>query len=341
MKYLFNIFNFFLLLNAVVLPQPGVRYLDAVFTDVDVTSDIEYGESVAYDGRKVKLLLDIYAPANDTVTERPLIVFIHGGGFKSNDKVGQFNSLFAGSFAKRGYVVASINYRLSPSSMSQSEEYFKSLYRAVQDAKAAVRFFRTTAGIYKININQIFAAGSSAGAMTALHLAYMDQDEVPSFIDINEMGTIEGTGGNPGPSSKVQGVINLWGAMWNINWIEENDAPVFNVHGMADKTVPYDSSSTYHGFTYGSKIIYDQAAAKHIKSGLILFENTGHTLDHDIAKQDSVISEAAFWLYSVFIKGHSMNTGHTAPFRKYSGRNDETSGYGEFVRLNREHRKIF
>lgn len=47
--------------------------------------------------------------------------------------------------------------------------------------------------------------------MTALHLAYLDQKEVPAYIDLAKNGSMEGTSGNEGYSSKIHGVVNFWG----------------------------------------------------------------------------------------------------------------------------------
>ena len=57
--------------------------------------------------------MDIYFPIGDTATNRPVIIYIHGGSFYSGDKSMTDCIDFCTSFAKRGYVTASINYRLS------------------------------------------------------------------------------------------------------------------------------------------------------------------------------------------------------------------------------------
>ena len=52
--------------------------------------------------------------------------------------------------------------------------------------------------MYGVDTSQIFVTGSSAGSKTALHMAYLDQSEVPSFINTSQLGTLEGNSGNPG-----------------------------------------------------------------------------------------------------------------------------------------------
>ena len=275
------------------------RYEAEIFSGVSVESDIRYGQSVRDDGSVQHLMLDVYAPDGDTAVSRPIVIFIHGGGFKNNDKVGKFSSLMCRGLAKRGYVASSINYRLG-SALATDEDYFRALYRAVQDAKAAVRFFRKHAADYRIDTSRIFVMGSSAGAKTAMHMAYLDQNEVPSFLDTAALGALEGTSGNPGYSSRVHGVVNCWGAMREYRWIQPGDVPVYNVYGTADMLVPHDSSFSYHGMKYGGSIIFARAAALGIPSGKRPFFNAGHTLDNDAVKQDSAYNDIGHWLFTTF-----------------------------------------
>src|SRR5690606_34921075 len=96
----------------------------------------------------------------------------------------------------------------------------------------------------KIDTNNIFIGGSSAGAITALHTAYLDRScELEEFIGlsvINTMGGVEGNSGNACYSSKVKGVINLCGALANYSWLETGDAALCSMHGTADGTVKYN-----------------------------------------------------------------------------------------------------
>ncbi len=87
-------------------------------------------------------------------------------------------SELAENFARKGYVVAAINYRMgfNPASKSSLE---RSAYRAVQDARAALRFLSYNAENYRIDPDCIFLAGTSAGAITALNSAFMKEDERP------------------------------------------------------------------------------------------------------------------------------------------------------------------
>ncbi len=287
---------------------PLRRFADEVFTRFDTLNNLVYGQAVNLKGQSETLKLDVFLPPTpDTLRKRPLLIFIHGGGFQNNDKVGAFSSMVCGSLARRGYVASSINYRLGLAASKSDTAYFEALYRAVQDAKAAVRFFRKNADQYGIDPDQIFVMGSSAGSKTAMHLAYLDQAEVPAWMDTKRLGTLEGSSGNPGYSSKVRGVVNCWGAMINYSWMQPGDAPIFNVHGMADVTVAYDSSFSYHGFRHGSTILYNHALKMGIPTGLQLFEKTGHTLDNDKPKQQAALDEIGHWLFTQLKQNEPKN----------------------------------
>ena len=88
---------FFLAINA------QKRYKEEVFTNVDSILNVQYGEAGNLKGQTEQLLLDIVLPPkNDTIKRRPLLIFIHGGGFQNNSKTGSYSSLVCQSFAKRG-----------------------------------------------------------------------------------------------------------------------------------------------------------------------------------------------------------------------------------------------
>jgi predicted esterase len=301
---------FFLLLFCVsinVFAQKTVRFKTEVFNKIDTLKNIQYCESVNIKDESEKLYLDIYSPNNDTLKRRPLVIFVHGGGFVDGDKAKGYPLLFCGGLAKRGYVSSSINYRLGIEKPKNDTSYFEAMYRGVQDAKASVRFFRKNAEKYGIDTSQIFIMGGSAGSKVAMHLAYLDQNEVPNYINTSKLGPIEGKSGNEGFSSKVKGVVNCWGALIDYRWIKSGDVPIFSVHGTVDKIVPFDSSYAYHGFKYGSSILFDYALSLGIPTGLKLFSNLGHTLDNDKVKQNEALQEIGLWLFTQISKKKNLD----------------------------------
>src|SRR5690606_31397154 len=166
-------------------PCESGRYAEDVFANFVVTSDIEYGSNTNAAGNTTTLLLDFYEPENDTETERPLLIWVHGGSFLTGSKTDIDVKTFSERFAKKGYACASINYRLGFLPID-STNAIKAVVRAVQDLKAAIRFFRqdnATTNTYKIDPNRIYIGGSSAGAITALHVAYLsDECEIEDYL---------------------------------------------------------------------------------------------------------------------------------------------------------------
>lgn len=144
--------------------------------------DIEYGN---VDGRA--LVLDLYRPA-DVAAPAPGLIFIHGGGWRSgNKKDYQYHCV---EMAKRGYVTATIGYRLS------GEAPFPA---AVQDAQCAVRWLRANAGVYGVDPTRIAVLGGSAGGHLSLLVAYAEDDAFSK------------TGGYDATNGDVQAVVNLYG----------------------------------------------------------------------------------------------------------------------------------
>ena len=286
--------------------QQNKRYKSDIFTTIDSLIDIPYGAAINLKGEKETLLLNLFIPpAVDTIQNRPLVIFIHGGGFRNNNKSSSISNKLGIRLGKKGFVVASIDYRLGIAETNTHQDYHEAMFRAQQDARAAVRFFRKNAVKYGIDENQIFLAGSSAGAMTALSVAYMDQNEIPLDIDQTKWGNLEGNSGNEGYGSKVQGVFNLWGSMIDYKWIKKGDAPLYNAAGLADATVPYDSSYDYHSFKYGPNILYQHCLRLGIPTAWRPFYNAGHTLANipgqggdSKLRQDSLLRSMENWLFA-------------------------------------------
>ncbi|RYE00674.1 MAG: alpha/beta hydrolase, partial [Sphingobacteriaceae bacterium] len=145
---------------------------------------------IAYANKSAAEKLDIYLP-DEGKGPFPVIVSIHGGAFAFGDKAdGQVNPMLEG--LKRGYVVVSLNYRMS------GEAKFPA---PVQDVKAAIRFIRANAGKYHLNPDKIAAWGGSAGGNLASMLG--TTGDVKDFDDASL--------GNAATDSKVQAVVDWFG----------------------------------------------------------------------------------------------------------------------------------
>jgi dienelactone hydrolase len=205
------------------LPPPGpapLRYRDTVFGTVGTTSNIVYGSAVNNSGVTVTLLLDLYEPVGDTAPERPAIVWVHGGSFATGSKTSPELVDQATVFAGKGYVNASISYRLEPpgcSSAIPTPLCIIAIVEARDDAQTAVRYLRTNAGLYGIDVDRIAIAGTSAGAITALNVGFSSGED---------------------PTAAVAGAVSLSGARL-VGAVGANDAPSLLFHGTADGVVPY------------------------------------------------------------------------------------------------------
>ena len=242
----------------------GNRYHDYIFpANPTLTSNVVYGSNLKSSGTVQSLLLDVYQPTGDTSTSRALVIICHGGSFIGGTKTGTDVVPLSKDLARMGYVTASIEYRVGmtnfPFPGPDSADAGAAVMRAVHDGRAAVRFFRKNATVggntYKIDTNNIYFAGVSAGGFVALHIAYMDLlSEFPNYIDTTGVtsgsttgqpgmhGGLEGNSGNPGYSSNVKAIVNICGAIGDTAWIKPGDEPVLSFHGTADATVPYGSA---------------------------------------------------------------------------------------------------
>lgn len=213
-----------------------LRYRDEVFSAVATTSNLVYGSAVGATGSAQDLKLDLYQPTGDANAKRPAIVWVHGGSFKSGSKTSAEIVDQAKVFAKKGFVVISVDYRLDPQGCSASvptAQCVTAIRWAKEDAQAAVRWLRRYAATYRIDSTRIAIAGTSAGAITALNVGY-DEDNV-------------GSSGNPGYPSNVRAAISLSGARI-FGTLEKDDAWALLFHGTADVVTPYSwAQSTVSG----------------------------------------------------------------------------------------------
>lgn len=261
------------------------RYRTNLFPQVTVTSNVQYGSNP---NGTPNLLMDVYEPQGDTLSRRPLIIFAHGGSFISGSKETD-NAVvdLCNRFARMGYVTASINYTLGFDAFPPNpQSAARTVVRSVHEMKAAVRYFRkdaATVNQFRIDPDNIFVGGSSAGAFIALHLAYVDQpSEIPPGVDTTGLNGLEGICGNPGYPSDAKIVLNLSGALGDTAWMRGNTTPVVSVHGTNDDVVPYGSAVINFLGTFpvmevdGSASIHEQAQKLGIHTALLTFNGDGH-----------------------------------------------------------------
>jgi predicted esterase len=247
----------------------NIKYKDLVFANITKTNDLSYSPGDSSKEKKAHLF-DLYQPAGDKSTGRPLIILMHGGGFKFESKEAKDIRLWSKTFAQRGYVCAAINYTLSKKfPVFNFDELKRSCYYAVLDTKQAVVYFKEHCKEYNIDPDKIILAGNSAGGMIALDAAYSTNPELAKFAGI--------TDGNSDKKEllKVAGVINLWGAIFDLNWLKNSRIPIVNIYGSKDKVV----SPTHKDVPlYGAADIKTEANVLGIPNELKVFEGYSHQL---------------------------------------------------------------
>ncbi|MGI4752078.1 MAG: alpha/beta hydrolase fold domain-containing protein [Janthinobacterium lividum] len=193
---------------------------------------------------EISLQLDFYAIK--TASKKPCLVVIHGGSWSGGDdkQLPELNSYLA----RRGYCVASIDYRLAP-------EYKSPL--ALQDVKSALKYLRTNAEKLQIDTNNFVLLGRSAGAQLALLAAYTFKNEGIKGI-INFYGPADMIWGYFAPfnplvlnSHKVmedylggtyQQAKNQYKASSPILQVTAQTVPTLSIHGENDVLVSYQHS---------------------------------------------------------------------------------------------------
>ena len=169
------------LADPLVSAQDKARIAPSVLQSLHAKKDLPFAR---YGERSLKM--DLYRPKGAWGT-LPAVVCIHGGGWSKGTRV-HYEKVAQG-LANRGYVTATISYRLSGEAPFPAQ---------IQDCKAAVRYLRANAKEYGIDPTQIAAIGSSASG----HLAAL-------LGTTGEVEELEGKGGNEGISSAIQAVIPM------------------------------------------------------------------------------------------------------------------------------------
>lgn len=283
------------------------RYKSPVFRDIDVEKDVVYGRAEGYRTsidcenppkfldnlpslitKPLDLKMDIYAPQDDTLQFRPLVLLIHGGGFFIGSKecktIVDLSNLLAGE----GYVVAAIDYRIGFQPVKASIK--RSGYRAIQDGRAALRFLAFNRNRYRIDPLNVVVMGTSAGAITSLNLAFLDEDERPAeskgSLIIGDEGCLDCSGNSYTDPFRIKMVVNMWGAVQDLALIDpENMVPVLSIHGDQDITVPYEYDYPFREYSgykllldkmYGSKLIDEFLKKNSVKSELVTFKGFMH-----------------------------------------------------------------
>ena len=245
-----------------------------------IDEDITYAEGLAHNSTSTSpfatpLKLDVYYPDNNS-TNRPVYMFIHGGGFQGGTKTKPEIVDMANYFASRGWVFVSIDYRVADdlgviTGMSSQNilSYYSgiapqewldysllnattfddvktstAIYTAQRDAKAALRWIVANSSMYNINTDFITVGGASAGAITTVALGISNQEDFRDEMSISEDPTLPTT--NLNQTFQVQSMVYFWGsnlklelfeAVYGLNQYDSNDPELFMAHGTNDQNL--------------------------------------------------------------------------------------------------------
>lgn len=216
--------------------------------------------NIAYANDTLKQhLLDIYTPSTGKKFY-PVVIWIHGGGWRKGDKYGEMNYMAntAKSLIKKGYAIASIDYRWSTRAKFPAQ---------IQDCNQAVEFLYQHAAQYHLDRDKLAVLGSSAGGHLAALLGLSNNNTVSSFyaggkkphfkirvvfdfFGINDLTALKG----PGATDPHGGVTLLLGASAAarpdlakyaspVTYIDKDDPPFLIIHGDKDEAVDFSQST--------------------------------------------------------------------------------------------------
>ncbi len=223
------------------------RYQDTIFHNVTMTT-YKFGTATPFGllAQPQDLYLDMYVPTGDTLRNRPLIVFQFGGGFTIGWRSEPVIPQFCDYFAKCGYAVASIDYRigLNPADTNST---VRAYYRGVQDERSALRYLCQRAGQFGFDTSLIILTGTSAGCFCAFANSFTTDADRPastfgSFLEPDDMGCMDCSGNSDFNLHipRIKAIVNQWGAIMDTALIEASEnIPVLSFHGDQDILVPY------------------------------------------------------------------------------------------------------
>lgn len=248
------------------------RYLNPVFDDVKMTDDIVFAvKNNALTGKSEPLRLRVFEPVGDKDTNRALFLLTPGGGFVVNGD--DWMNDVATEIAKAGYVVAINKYRLTDS-IDTPEKFSRALAMVVADQRDALQYLikdAAKANTFGIDPEKIFVGGHSAGAITSMHTAYLDSED--AVIDVMSSAfEREFTLPAPAQMLPIKGVINLAGALPELQIINRKDVALLSIHGDRDSVVTHDKDD----ILFGSAAIHEYLNTVGTSGKLHIIEGAKH-----------------------------------------------------------------
>lgn len=291
------------------------RYQKVVFPTVILNGQVDFESWSKHNGGRL-LRYDVYAPKGDTAALRPCIILWHGGAFVDAIKKNSPDIVtLAKDLAKMGYVVITPDYRglRDLTGFGRTEDMIKVVVGSTLDANDAVCHVLSeieNGNPHRINKNEIFAGGVSAGAIIGLHGLFLNNaDELGSQyagwareIDNGRIDDVL-SGKFCGNPDIIKGFFSVSGALVDTNFIQPTSVKFLHIHGTHDDFVPFDVGQPLWGFTaapdlYGSKPIHEKSLQLGIQSEFIIYEGGGHVpylnLDEELLTSLNLINKKKY-----------------------------------------------
>lgn len=307
----------FLMVSGGIL-SAQMRYNEEVFSQVTVTSNVEFAQNIDFltsdfsnqsqvvadlteiqtalamsqpipakffdpanantDVKVASLKMDIYEPTGDTISDRPVVIYVHTGNFlppgingsPNGSKTDSAAIVTCRKLARRGFVAVSVDYRLGwnplandpiTGAIERRSTLLNAVYRAIHDVKQNVRTLKADAAgsnTYGIDPNKIVLYGEGSGGYVVLAYATLDKQsetQIPkfvfpgtqdsSYVQPGIVGDIDGFGGQlnlyqpNGQNADISFVVNAGGALADTSWLEAGDAPMVAVQTVRDPFAPF------------------------------------------------------------------------------------------------------
>jgi acetyl esterase/lipase len=212
----------------------------------EIPSDIEEFKNIEYKNVNGKSLqLDIYKP-RDIIEPAPLLVFVHGGGWKGGKRSDYL--VYLVDYAKKGYMTATVSYRLKNDSIYPA---------CVQDVSDAAHWLFNNAGKYGYDPDRIAMIGGSAGGHLVLMTSY-DMKTPQIQLDSTYLNSLP---------HKIKAVVDIYGPVDMTTPYAQNQGLVTGFIG--------------HSYTEKPELYWEASPAKYLRTGLpptLIFQGTSDNL---------------------------------------------------------------
>jgi predicted esterase len=260
------------------------------------------------DGRK--LLLDKYVDSRTQFTgKRPVMIYVHGGGFSTGSSKNALQIKYNKHFAAQGFVSISINYRLSIKADTPFDrgKLSQAAALATEDLLDATAFVISKAKEWNIDTEKIIISGGSAGAITCLNAEYAIisqgkfEEKLPK--DFNYAGVISHAG-------------NVIVQQDTLDW-KKIPCPMLLMHGSADQLVTFNSSKIGNTLFAGSNYLHNQF--EKMNAPHWLYEEVD--ADHIVALKSLQYN---FWEIDSFIQRFVLNKSNAIIYTQWKDKKPDS-----------------